>query len=128
MKLKSLPTEVIIGAVALVGIASAMIITNPNRRAYRSYAADKMSIYLKEEVCSDAPQAFGNFLQKQCNNLVDVGQKPMQDIIAKSTERKNYLLFSIYETDLSIAPGLPSYQFKTIGAFQNFWLYQSKEQ
>ncbi len=128
MKLKPWEISILISSIAVIGIGSAMAITNPRRQAYREYAADKLGTYLKKEVCADAPEALGGFLQRQCNNLVDSGQKPLQEMIAKSTERHNYFLFSIYETNLSLMSGLPSYQFKTVAVFQNFWTYESKEQ
>jgi hypothetical protein len=127
MKLKPWEISILISSIAIVGVGSAMAITNPRRQAYQEYAGDKMGTYLKEEVCADAPEALGGLLQRQCNNLVDSGQKPLQEMIANSTQRHNYFLFSIYETNLSLMSGLPSYQFKTIAVFQNFWTYESKE-
>ena len=127
MKLKSLKTSVIVSSIAVLGVGSAMAMTNPPRQEYQTYAAKRMGGYLKEEVCTDAPDALGGFLQKQCNNIVERGQKPMADWVDRSTERQNYVLFSIYETELSIMAGLPSYEFKTIGIFQNFWIYHKKE-
>lgn len=127
MKLKTWKISVIVSSIAVLGVGSAMAMTNPPRKEYQTYAAKRMGDYLKEEVCADAPDAFGGILQKQCNNLVDGGKKPMADWIARSTDRQNYILFSIYKTELSLTAGLPSYEFKTIGAFQNFWTYQKKE-
>jgi hypothetical protein len=128
MKLKPWKISILISSIAVIGVGSAMAITNPRRQAYQEYAAEKMGTYLKEEVCADAPQTLGDFLERQCNNLVDSGQKPLQEMIAQSTERHNYFLFSIYETNLSLMAGLPSYRFKTIGIFQNFFTYESQEQ
>jgi len=123
-KFKPWQISIAISGTVVLGVAGAMAITNPGRQAYKSYAADKMGTYLKQEVCTDAP----NLLQGPCNNLVDSGRKPMQDMIANSTQRHNYLLFSIYETNLSLPAGLPSYEFRTLGIFQNFWIYKSQEQ
>ncbi|MDR9405247.1 MAG: DUF4359 domain-containing protein, partial [Halothece sp. Uz-M2-17] len=99
MKLKSWEISLLISSIAVIGIGAAMAITNPRRQAYQEYAAEKMSVYIKEEVCADAPKALGDFLERQCNQLVDSGQKPLQDLIAQSTQRHNYFLFSIYETN-----------------------------
>ena len=128
MKLKPWEISILASSIAVLAVGSAMAITNPRRQAYQEYAAEKMSVYIKKEICSEAPQALGDFLERQCNNLVDSGQQPIQKMIADSTQRHNYFLFSIYETNLSVMSGLPSYQFKTIGVFQNFWTYESKEQ
>jgi len=128
MKLKPWEIRIIISGIAVIAVASAMAITNPRRQAYQEYAAEKMGTYLKEEVCADAPKTLGDFIERQCNNLVDSGQKPLQEMIAQSTQRHNYFLFSIYETNLSVMAGLPTYQFRTIGIFQNFLTYESQEQ
>lgn len=124
MKLKSWQIGLIVAGIATVGVGGAMVATNPSREAYKNYAATKMSTYLKDEVCSDAPQ----ILQASCASLVDVGQGPMKKMIDNSTQRHNYLLFSIYETNLSVGAGVPSYRFKTIGIFQQLWIYERKEQ
>ncbi|QDZ39272.1 DUF4359 domain-containing protein [Euhalothece natronophila Z-M001] len=124
MKFKSWKISVIIGSLAVIGIGGAMAATNPSREAYKDYAAEKMSTYLKEEACSDVPE----FLQGQCANLVDMGREPMKEIIDNSTERHNYVFFSIYETNLSIAEPLPSYHFQTIGIFNNLIIYETEEQ
>lgn len=126
MKLKSWKLSAIIGGIAVIGVGGAMAATNPSRASYKSYAAAKMSTHLKEEVCSDAPE----ILQSSCASLVDMGRDPMKDMIDNSTERHNYLFFSIYETNLELpnVPGVKSYRFKTIGIFQNLWVYESQEQ
>ncbi|MFP4254908.1 MAG: DUF4359 domain-containing protein [Halothece sp.] len=126
MKLKPWKLSAIIGGLAVIGVGGAMAATNPSRESYKDYAAEKMSTHLKEEVCSDAPEA----LQGSCASLVDVGRGPMKDMIDNSTERHNYILFSIYETTFNLpnVPGVESYRFKTIGIFQNLWIYESQEQ
>jgi hypothetical protein len=127
MKPKPWQMSLFVATIAIIGVGSVMAVTNPRREAYQTYAAQRMSGYLKKEVCADAPDALGDFLERQCNNLVDQGQGSMKQLIAQSTERNNYFLFSIYETNLSIMSGLPSYHFKTLGIFQNFWIYEMKE-
>ncbi len=126
-KFKPWQISILISSTVVVGVASAMAVTNPGRESYKSYAAGKMQTYLKEEVCEkDVPQ----LLKPTCKNAIDMGEKPMQNWIEKSTERHNYLLFSIYETNLSLdvpIPNLPSYEFRTLAIFQNFWIYRSQE-
>jgi hypothetical protein len=128
MKSQPWRLSMLMSGIAVIVAGTVMAVTNPRREAYQTYAAEKMSVYLKEEVCADAPKTLGGVLQDQCNQLVHRGQQPMKQWIAESTERHNYILFSIYETELSLMTGLPSYQFKTLGMFQNFWIYEKKEQ
>lgn len=123
MKFKPGQLSMLVSSITIIALGTAMTVTNPRREAYQNYAAQKMSVYLKNEVCTD----LSNFLQGQCNQLVNRGQDPMKKMIAQSTQRHNYILFSIYETELSLITGLPSYQFKTLGIFQNFWIYETQE-
>jgi len=124
MKFQSWQLSFVVSSIAVIALGSIMAVTNPRREAYQTYATQKLSVYLKNEVCTD----LGNFLKGQCNQMVNQGQGPITQMIAQSTQRHNYLVFSIYETELSLMTGLPSYQFKTLGIFQNFWIYEAKQQ
>lgn len=125
----------IIGASAgatVVGMGVAMLVTNPGRQAYEDYAARRLETYLKENVCTQLPEDLSDFLRGQgermCNSLVDVSNPQFRQLVARTTERQNYGLFSIYRTRLSIGPLFPSYEFETVGAFQTFVTYRSEEQ
>ncbi len=105
-----------------------MALTNPNQATYEEYATEQLTTYLKDEACTQAPKVFSNFLQRQCKSLLDTGRPQIQLIISKATQRQNFILFSIYRTNLDIGPYLPAYHFETVGAFQNFYVYQATEQ
>jgi hypothetical protein len=117
-----------ISSVALVGVGVSMALTNPNQATYEEYATEQLTTYLKDEACTQAPKVFSNFLQRQCKSLLDTGRPQIQLIISKATQRQNFILFSIYRTNLDIGPYLPAYHFETVGAFQNFYVYQAAEQ
>lgn len=117
-----------IGATALAGLGVLMALTNPNRDTYETYAVEQLTTYLKDEACMQAPSLFGNLLQRQCKTLVDSGRPQIKQIISKTTQQQNFVLFSIYRTDLSIGPVLPGYHFETLGIFQHFYIYQIQEQ
>jgi hypothetical protein len=117
-----------IGGVALAGLGVLMALTNPSQDAYEEYAVEKLTTYLKDDACTQVPKAFGNVLQRQCQTLVDTGRPQIQQIISKTTQRQNFILFSIYRTNLEIGPILPVYQFETLGVFENFYVYQAQEQ
>jgi hypothetical protein len=113
----------------LAGIAGLMTITNPGRGDYERYAVEKLSTYLKDDVCNKAQ---GNkdvrpFLRNSCKTLVDTGRPQIQQIIAINTTRQNFLLFSIYQTELSLPAPISGYQFATVGVGQNFFTYQAEK-
>ncbi len=115
------------GGFALATIGGLMVITNPGQNDYENYATEALTIYLKQEVCPQAPQELGGFLRSYCKTLVDTGRPQIQRVIANKTIRQNYLLFSVYETELSLPSPVPSYEFGTIGAFQQFYTYEAQE-
>jgi hypothetical protein len=72
-------------------------------------------VYLKDNVCAKASEDFGGFLKRQCNLLVETGSPQVKQLIAETTERHNFIFFSIYRTDLSVSSFLPSYHFESVG-------------
>lgn len=116
------------GGVALAGLGAAMALTNPSQDTYQEYAVEKLTTYLKDEACTQAPKAFESFLRRQCKVLVDTARPQLQQIISQATERQNFILFSVYRTDLSIGPFVPAYHFETIGVFHKFYIYQADKQ
>lgn len=126
--MKGLQVVTALGGAALITLGAVMTVTNPGQDAYEAYAADQLSVYLKNNVCTQAPKSFEGFLKRQCSTLVESGRPQIQQLIAQSTERQNFFLFSIYRTDLSISPVFPAYHFETLGAFQNFFIYQAEKQ
>ena len=115
------------GIVALIGLGVAMAISNPSQSDYEDYALAQLTDYLKNNVCPEAPKAFGRSLQRQCTILVDTGRPRLKNMINENTYQQNMIFFSIYRTDLAISPLLPSYHFETIGVFQKFYIYQAEK-
>ena len=126
--MKSLKIITYIGAVAIAGLGVVMATTNPSQANYEKFAVQQLTEYLKKDVCQKAPKVFGDFLQRNCSVLVDSSRPQMQQIIAQTTQKQNFLFFSIYRTDLSINPFIPTYHFETVGVFQNFYIYAAEEQ
>ena len=111
---------------SVLGVA--MAVANPSQPAYEEYAVQQLTEYLKNDVCTKAPKAFENFLQRNCTVLVDSSRPKMQQIVSESTQRYNFIFFSVYSTDLAVSPVIPSYHFETVGAFQNFYTYAAQKQ
>lgn len=104
-----------------------MAIGNPGKPDYEDYAVETLSTYLKTEICPKAPADFGGFVQSYCKTLVDAGQPQIKQIIAQTTNQQNFLLFSIYQTTLSLPDPFPTYEFQTIGVMKQFYTYQAME-
>ncbi|AIE74020.1 MULTISPECIES: DUF4359 domain-containing protein [unclassified Synechocystis] len=116
-----------IGGVMMLASGALMAIGNPGKPDYEHYAVETLSIYLKTEICPQAPADFGGFVQSYCKTLVDVGQPQIKQVIAQTTNQQNFLLFSIYQTTLALPDPLPTYEFQTIGIMKQFYTYQAME-
>ena len=121
--MKGLRTIAAVGGVLLVGVGAAMAATNPGREGYERYAAERLGTFLKSEVCQELPIG-----KKQCKNQVDQRETDLQNLVAGNTQRQNFLLFSIYQTELATPlPLVPSYRFRTVAVFQSFYMFEAKQ-
>jgi uncharacterized protein YceK len=114
--------------IALVGVGVVLALTNPGQAAYDDYATAQLTEYLKENTCSQAPSFLGNLLQTQCAELLEDNQGEIKRLISESTERQNFLILSIYRTNLSVSSLLPVYEFETVGVFRDFYTYKARRQ
>lgn len=114
--------------VSLLGVGVATIVTNPDQAGYERYAAQRLTVYLQENACAKA-----GILEDTCESALRDNQDQLRQFISTNTERHNYGLWSIYETNLSpddILPSavsglLPSYHFETVGVFSSFYTYKA---
>lgn len=113
--------------IALAGVSGLLIFTNPSPKAYEDYATDNLTEYLKKQGCDQVPKELGNFVKSQCKNLLDTAKPQVKDLIAEKTTRTNFILFSIYHTELELNNSLPGYNFETLGLLASFYIYQSEK-
>ena len=115
-------------AVGLAALGVTMAKTNPTQVEYEEYAVQRLTKYLKTDVCKKTTNILENLIHFNCEKLIDSANPQMQEIITRTTERQNYMIFSIYRTDLKINSWMPSYKFETVGAFNQFYTYTAEEQ
>ena len=112
-----------LGVSSASGIVAIMALTNPGQTAYESYATQKVIGLLDQNVCAEAPKSFN--LRRDCQDLLKNHRAQIKEFIAKNTERQDFVLFSVYTTDVAIASFLPKYRVETVGAFRNFHIYDT---
>ena len=102
----------------IFSIASTMLIfTNPSPSKYQEFATQELVRYAKENVCQAQSNSLEEAIKSQvCNVMIDTGRGQIPVLIEETTETRNYVLFSLYETDLYL------YQFQTIGVFNEFYV------
>lgn len=111
------------GAIATTSFGAIMMATNPSQAAYETYATSQVVTLLNHEVCADAPKSFG--VQNDCKALVNAHQSQIRQLIAENTQQRDFVFFSVYTTDVSVAAFLPEYRVETVGAFRQFHIYET---
>jgi len=117
---------------ALAGLGIAMAATNPSQASYEEYATQQLATYLRENTCADA----GELLKDGCKQLLNENQSEIKELISANTQRQNFGVVSLYQTDLSVGQLLPSflgklvpsYHFETVGVFSSFHIVKAKKQ
>ena len=117
-----------IAGIIAIGIGAIALVTNPGEQKYQNYAALTLRTKIKDKICAKVSQDLGVWLEGQCHILVATASPYLAEVITQQTERKNFLLFSIYQTDIPLPPPLSDYHLETIGAFNNFYVYQAQKQ
>ncbi|GAB1541541.1 hypothetical protein NUACC21_42120 [Scytonema sp. NUACC21] len=126
--MRVLPIIICVGALGLGTIGLAMAKTNPSQQKYEDYAVQQLSDYLKGNVCKKSQNIFENIIKLNCSELLESATPQIREIISIRTERQDFLIFSVYRTDLTINNWIPSYKFETVGAFDNFYTYSAQKQ
>ena len=116
-----------VGVLGLSLLAVAMVKSNPSEASYQQYAVKELSSYLKSNVCKKSLGILDKLINNQCGKFVDTASPQMRDIIAASTERHDFIIFSIYRTELKVNDWVPSYKFETVGAFDKFYTYNAQQ-
>ena len=104
-----------------------MVLTNPEQIDYEHYATEELISYVKENVCTQVSEKLEGLLESYCKTMVETGRPQIEQLIAQQTKRRNFLLFSIYETELSFPSPVPSYEFETFGVLQQFFTYEAEQ-
>ena len=110
----------------IILVVTILLITNPGTKQYENYASRKLTTYLKQDVCNSIAEKTGSTISKPCSILIDTARPQIKTTISKNTNRQNFFLFSLYQTDLSFPPIVPEYHFATVGIFERFFTYQTE--
>ena len=125
----------------VIGGAIALLLTNPNSQDYEAYAVTQLQERLDQELCEDVPA----FLGDACGSVIASNDVVLEAVVESSTTRRNFYVFSLYETDLDpvevlgqVLPnnlalsigsseGIPAYRVETVGLFGRFFTYGTEE-
>lgn len=106
-----------LGSGLLLTSSLILLVTNPSSQKYEKFATEELVIYAKDNICSPNSNNLEEAIKSQvCNLMIDTGRSQIPRLIRETTNRRNYVLFSVYETDLFL------YKFETLGVFNNFYI------
>ncbi|MEM8676047.1 MAG: DUF4359 domain-containing protein [Cyanobacteria bacterium P01_G01_bin.67] len=115
------------GGVIVLAIGAIALATNPGEQKYQEYANTTIQTKLKDKVCTQVAEDLGIWIEGQCQILITTAGPYLADAINQQTTKHNFLLFSIYQADLSLPQPLPEYRLQTLGILGNFYIYQAQK-
>ncbi len=106
------------------GLVGVMALTNPDRSAYENYAVDRISDLAKDQ-CDRAPAGLGILLQGPCRAAIEAYKPQLRPLLSATTSRQNWVLLSIYRSDISIPAVNLNARVESIGIFDRFFTYKT---
>ncbi len=106
------------------GLGGVMALTNPSRAAYENYAVDRIGELAKDK-CDRAPNGLGVFIQGPCRAAIEAYKPELRPILAAATIRQNWVLFSIYRSNIMVPIVNLQVQVESIGIFDRFFVYKT---
>jgi Domain of unknown function (DUF4359) len=108
----------------LVGLCGLGFLTNPDRAAYENYAVEQAG-HLGKEQCERASGGLGVLVKEPCQAAIEAYKPQIKPLIATTTSRQNWGLFSIYRSDISIPAVNFNGRVESIGLFDRFYTYKT---
>jgi hypothetical protein len=108
----------------LVGVGGLGFLTNPDRVAYENYAVEQAGNLAKAE-CDRVPGGLGTLVQQPCRAAIEAYKPQIKPLLAATTTRQNWGLFSIYRSDISIPAVNFNGRVESIGLFDRFYTYKT---
>ena len=110
--------------VAGSGLGGVMALTNPSQSAYESFAVDRIGDLAKDK-CDRAPNGLGAFIQGPCRAAIEAYKPELRPILAAATSRQNWVLFSVYRSNIMVPIVNLQVQVESIGIFDRFFVYKT---
>jgi Domain of unknown function (DUF4359) len=106
----------------------AMAFTNPGPQKYEDFVVTQLKNRLQAECSQAGSSLLGALANTTCRTMTVMGEpyisQTLKPLVSAGTKRYDFLLFSIYVTDLSIPQLNFSGRVESIGAFNSFVVYR----
>lgn len=127
LDMKPLTMLICVSAASIGIIGSILTGTNPNQNQYEEYALDKVTTYLKTDVCNKTPSFLEKLIEVNCEEMLQSAMPHLKELITTTTNRQDYLIFSIYRTEIKLDSVIPGYKFETVGALNQFYTFNAEQ-
>jgi hypothetical protein len=125
--MKPLTLIICVGTASVTVLGAIMAKTNPNQDAYEKYAVQKLTTYLKTDVCKKTPSFLEKLIKVNCEQMLESATPHIKELITTTTNRQDYIIFSIYRTEIKLDSWIPGYKFETVAALDQFYTYNAEE-
>jgi hypothetical protein len=125
--MKPLTILISVGAASMTVLGAIMATTNPTQVKYEQYAIQKLTAYLETDVCKKTPNFLEKLIKVNCEQVLQSATPHIKELITSTTNRQDYLIFSIYRTEIKLDSWIPGYKFETVGALNQFYTYNAEE-
>uniref|UniRef100_B8HRW3 DUF4359 domain-containing protein n=1 Tax=Cyanothece sp. (strain PCC 7425 / ATCC 29141) TaxID=395961 RepID=B8HRW3_CYAP4 len=109
-----------LGVLAVLSLAAFLFVTNPDETDYEEFATRQATSFLHREICDRPGKVAPSFRQvfsAGCTTLTKQGAADIRRFVSYNTQRYNFILFSLYTTDL------PLQRIKILGIGRTFFLF-----
>lgn len=112
-----------LGLASLGTLAAVLLVTNPNQDRYNTFAAETLQNEVRSSFCQgkeldnwlgDLGKALGNICEAAIDQGSLVGEEDLENFIEDNTQRQNFLIFSLYTTEV------PALQVRSLGILNRF--------
>jgi hypothetical protein len=107
------------GGIAVAGIGVVLALTNPSPITYHRYAAKTVSLFVMRDLCegrSQPPKILEAYTTEGCQAIASQGENAILSFIENNTDYQNFILFSLYTTEL------PVRSLRVLGIFNKFFI------
>jgi hypothetical protein len=125
--MKPLTLIICVGTASVTVLGAIMAKTNPNQDEYEKYAVQKLTTYLKSDVCKKTPSFLEKLIKVNCEQMLESATPHIKELITTTTNRQDYIIFSIYRTEIKLDSWIPGYKFETVAALDQFYTYNAEE-
>jgi hypothetical protein len=107
------------GGIAVAGVGVVLALTNPSPITYHRYAAKTLSLFVMRDLCegrSQTPKILESYTTEGCQAIASQGESAILSFIENNTDYQNFILFSLYTTEL------PVRSLRVLGIFNKFFI------